>query len=87
LNWTKQLSIFKQENLFTSFILQFVFSFKGEIFARRGILDCFFGKKGSNLAWGSSLVPATAKKGKKALIPAVTSVTSRLNIYLLHYSL
>jgi hypothetical protein len=26
------------------------------------------GKKGSNLAWGSSLIQATAKKGKKALL-------------------
>jgi hypothetical protein len=25
------------------------------------------GKKGSNLAWGSSWIPATGKKGKKAL--------------------
>jgi hypothetical protein len=49
--------------LFTSFILQL----KGEIFARRGILVCFLGKKGSNLAQGSSLIQATAKKGKKAL--------------------
>jgi hypothetical protein len=37
------------------------------MFVRRGILDCFLGEKGSNLAWGSSRIPAKVKKGKKAL--------------------
>ena len=41
--------------------------------ARRGIIDMFLGKKGSYLGLGSSPIPATAKKGKKALLPVECS--------------
>ena len=43
------------------------YNLMGEISAQRVILDMFWGKKGSYLSCGSSLIPATAKKGKKAL--------------------
>jgi hypothetical protein len=34
---------------------------------QKGNFLLFWGKKGSNSAWGRSRTPATAKKGKKAL--------------------
>ena len=36
-------------------------------FGKWGILEAFLGKKSGSVAWGSSRVPATTKKGKKAL--------------------